>query len=701
MSSTIQESTACDSVTQASSLADTCDQIIRGKIPNLLRLYLNPYVAQACHCLSAYIKENWSAQYSSTNFQVFLANSLEEALSGAVKLARYICNATGYANAGIILDPSSRLEHFASTQIAGQGGIQFIPELGIVSDASILTDKANECGFVALFHAQWKTLDTSTRKDLEDLQSQGLILIVITDREHLPSRDDHQDSFAPDIVVFDESFVNHEVPLGSFAARKDLYEYWNRRGMATFHSTTYQPNTISSLHLMNCLRANDPALVERYEPVLGRIENDLTYRKEMFRDLYSPSLTKLIELVGFDQENLSVDGHYVVDAGRKVFDGVAGVACSVRGHNPPSYLEDVAKLPSYEESRTELDDRLHKLSGLAHAVPAVSGASAVEHALKLALACQYPRDYVLALQGGFGGKTLFALTGTWKEKLKAGLTPLYPNVVYVDPFANDAVDALESAFTQYPIGVVQCELIQGVGGVRPIPEKVIHKIDELRNMNDTLLFVDEVQTGMYRTGPFVHSQDVGIQPDLISVGKAASDMMFPFAMTLYGDKVHGMLQSRNCNMADIFRTRFGYEFGYKTMLNTLVQAEQNELESQIRSRAELFEKLLKESLGTSGNVVDVRTFGLLIGIELKPARVPISALKKLIPRLYLLGMLHHTKFPMMMGFCQYDPYVLKFTPPLSVTEEEVHQLCDAISSVLSTSWPGLVRKTLTRKLFAL
>ena len=699
MSSTIQESTACDSVTSAPSLAETCDQIIRGKIPNLLRLYLNPYVAQTCYCLSTYIKTNWATSYSSTDFQVFLANSLEEALSGAVKLARYICNATNSANAGVLLDPKNRLEHFATTQLAGQGGICFIPDLEVISDVADLAEKAKMSGFVAMFHSEWRSLDASIRQCLEELQTQGAKLIVITDQGHLATCEDRQDTFAPDIVVFDESFVNHEVPLGSFAARKDLYDYWNRRGMATFHSTTYQPNTISSLHFLNCLRTQDPEFFDRQQPVLDKIGNDLDYRKEMFRDLYSPSLTKLIELVGFDQEKLCVEEHYVDDAGRKVFDGVAGVACSVRGHNPPTYLEDLGKLPSTEGSRSELEDRLHKLSGLAHSIPAVSGASAVEHALKLALACQYPRDYVLALRGGFGGKTLFALTGTWKEKLKTGLTPLYPNVVYVDPFASDAIDALDSAFAQYPIGVVQCELVQGVGGVRPIPEKVIRHIDELRSKNDTLLFVDEVQTGMFRTGPFVHCQDVGIKPDLISVGKAASDMMFPFAMTLFSDQVQHVLQSRACNMTNVIRTRFGYEFGYKTMLNTLIHAEQNGLDAHIRSRAELFEKRLKENLGTTKNVVDVRVFGLLIGIELKPARVPISALKKLIPRLYLLGMLHHTEFPMMMGFCQYDPYVLKFTPPLSVTEAEVHQLCDAISSVLSTSWPGMITKALSHKLF--
>ena len=62
---------------------------------------------------------------------------------------------------------------------------------------------------------------------------------------------------APDIAVFDESFVNHEVPFAAFTARKRYFDHWNRPGKSTFHSTTFQPNTIASLHFMRCLAVED------------------------------------------------------------------------------------------------------------------------------------------------------------------------------------------------------------------------------------------------------------------------------------------------------------------------------------------------------------------------------------------------------------------------------------------------------------
>src|SRR5262249_2184698 len=155
------------------------------------------------------------------------------------------------------------------------------------------------------------------------------------------------------------------------------------------------------------------------------------------------------------------------------------------------------------------------------------GASAVESALKIALVAQFPRRHVLALKSGFGGKTLFALTGTWNATYKENIDPLYSDVSYVDPFAADAIAQIDAALARHAIAVVQGELIQGVGGVRRVPEAVIRHLAAGRDRHGYLLLIDEVQTGMHRTGPFALSHAMGLNPDLLVVGKAISDMMFP------------------------------------------------------------------------------------------------------------------------------------------------------------------------------
>jgi acetylornithine/succinyldiaminopimelate/putrescine aminotransferase len=430
------------------------------------------------------------------------------------------------------------------------------------------------------------------------------------------------------------------------------------------------------------LETSAPEFIRRHSSTLRRIEQDVSYRKSIYRNIYSPSLAKLISATRMDQKPMHAAGHYVELPGRKLFDCVAGVACSIRGHNPPSYIVELEETGDVEDCHEELRRRLQVLTGLPHFVPAVSGASAVEHALKIALAAQYPRDCVLALQGGFGGKTLFALTGTWKHSLKSGLAPLYPNVAYVDPFAADATGALEAAFAKFPIGVVQFELVQGVGGVRPVPPAVLDALVRLRQRHDCLLFVDEVQTGMFRTGPFVRSMELGIRPDVLTIGKGTSDMMFPCAISLHTEAVQQRLQERSCSLLQTLTARYGYELASRTLLGTLRRAEAEELGERVSERGDLFAALLAEQLQCCSAVRGVRSFGLLIGIELETSGLPHHGLKRLLPQLRLLAMMNHHTFPVVAGFCQYEPNVLKLTPPLSITEDEVRRVCETIASVL-------------------
>src|SRR5262245_2103915 len=99
-------------------LADTYRQILREQVPNLFRLYLNPYVAQACFCLDRYVRTTWAAHPEPEAFQTFLANCFDEALSGAIKLARYCASVAGRPTTGLVIGGEG-LGPFASAQVAG------------------------------------------------------------------------------------------------------------------------------------------------------------------------------------------------------------------------------------------------------------------------------------------------------------------------------------------------------------------------------------------------------------------------------------------------------------------------------------------------------------------------------------------------------------------------------------------------------
>ncbi len=683
-------------------LAVACEQILAEQIPNFFRLYLNPYVVQTCYCLSRYVQTAWpSHPDASAPCQSFLANSLTEAVSGAIKLVRFNAHARRRSSAGLILDTDGRLRHFAFLSLANGESIELIPGLTVAQSPDEL---AGACasgasfGFVVLMATPSAELDRYRETLQQLLRKQSPWIIICVDRPALHAL--RQGSvglageLAPDMVVFDESFVNRELPFAAFTARKDLFTHWNLPALSTFHSTTFQPNTVSTLHFLNCLRQADPAFHAAERPVLERIRHDPAYCLSLLAELYSPFLAKTIRTLGFDTLNARATGHSVHVGGRELFDGVAGVACSIRGHNPPSYLTELQSGPADEELVPALSRRLRAMTGLGCLLPAVSGASAVENALRIGLAAQHPRKYVLAFKGGFGGKTLLALTGTARASYKENLNPLYQHVLYLDPFAPTVLEDLERSLRDYPVAIVQLELIQAVGGVRSLPLRLLRYLQEQQQRWGYLLFVDEVQTGMYRTGPFHLCEKMSLEPDLLTLGKGTSDMMIPFSLTLYSTAIQRRLEQVCPALAEDLCWRAHYPAAYRGVLNTLNRAEKIGLEEQVARLGALFSRLLSEQLSGCRAVQEVRVHGLLIGIELRTTGLARRWLKKRIASLYLLNMLRHASFPVLVGYCQYEPNVLKLTPPLSITPEEAAQVCQTIGSALREPLFKLLPRTL-------
>jgi acetylornithine/succinyldiaminopimelate/putrescine aminotransferase len=712
-----------------SLLAETFEQMLRDQEPNFLRLYLNPHVAQACFCLDRYVRTTWTAPPASIqrrrhaageDFQSFLANGLEEALSGAIKLARYSQQTIGRRPAGLLFDPADRLRGFVSAELAEGGRVEFLPGLRVFGKDRLCREPgtlglegAAEDGLDEVGAAVVSPLvlvagaDDLLNKHAETIRLLGrrhaTLVITCVDRESLATLRRGSggilNEIVPDIVVFDESFADRAVPFGAFTARTSLFACWNRPGKSTFHSTTFQPNTISTLHFMRCLAREDPDFHGRYRDDFEVVLTDLSRRGDWFRRYYNPSLYRLIRAAGFNTADVRAAGSSVVVDGRSIFDTVGGVACSIRGHNPATYADEMKTLASVPPRgtggeaaqsadanlavRAELGRRLRDLTGLGLFLPAVSGATAVENALKVALVAQFPRRHILALKAGFGGKTLLSLTGTANPSYKERVDPLYADVHYVDPFAPDAPAQIDALLERHSFAVVQLELIQSVGGVRRVPESVVRHLDEGRSRRGYLLLVDEVQTGMYRTGPFHQSWTFDLTPDLLLLGKGTSDMMFPFALTLYSDAVQDMLERQGSDLADSIKERYNYEQGYRTVVNVLRRGEDLAVSRQVDDAAALFTKLLNAGLASGKIVRDVRVFGLLIGIELDARRWPQRWLRKRLAALYLLSMLRHDQFPVLAGFCQYEPNVLKITPPLNASPDEIRRACATIVDVLS------------------
>src|SRR5262249_12103225 len=200
---------------------------------------------------------------------------------------------------------------------------------------------------------------------------------------------------------------------------------------------------------------------------------------------------------------------------------------------------------------------------------------------------------------------------------------------------------MDEVLKRYPVAVVQIELIQAVGGVRKIPDPVLRFLAEQRQQRGYLLLVDEVQTGMFRTGPFALSHALGLAPDLLTLGKGTSDMMIPFALVLYSGQVQAQLDRAGSNLPAVIRQRHGYQLGYQTVLNVLRHAKSLRLAEWVAEAGALFSQLLGQELAGCKAVREVRIHGLLMGIELETRRWPQCWLRKRLFWPYLSAMLRH------------------------------------------------------------
>lgn len=677
------------------AILETAEQLIRLRIPNFLRLYLNPWVGRTCVVLSELVRQFFPSTSLGPRYPTFLANSGEEALSGAIKLTRfshYLKGQTGPCSVALLGDRwpvgfaelCLSLRSDLNSDDSADARLELIPAVHTLSPQH--PDRLADYHTVVIRLGEAAESNADLTKALQSFRSlPGRQLIVVTESTDLQSATTTSlRDLSPDIVVFDESYTQRQVPFGAFSARPDLYAAWMKRGMSAFHSTTFQPNTISTAHFLKCMELLAPQLMQNLHEELEALLLDHRQLRRTYRELFSPSLERLITAAGFDEEEVTAAGHYVRVGSRRLFDGIGGVACSLRGHNPEDWQNEIRDTNSME-ARDTVQRILNDRTGLRHHVPAVSGASAAENALRMALAAQWPRKHVLVLRGGFGGKTLLALTGTEKRRYRIGIDPIYPHVSYLNPFSSDAVDQLNRICREKDIAVIQLELIQGVGGVREIPTALLEAISELRRQQGFAVFVDEIQTGMFRTGPFLRSAVRPLTPDFITIGKGVSDMMFPFALTLYSDRMQYLMQTRCPELPQKLSLSSSYETGYRCLLNTLLLEQHQNLEQHVYESGAMFRVMLREHIGRTPLVRDIRAFGLLIGIELDvssslPGRAGLN-----IPQLVMLKMMNDPVFPLLMGFCQYEPNVLKFTPPLSIRPEEVELCCRTIASAVKTS----------------
>ena len=354
--------------------------------------------------------------------------------------------------------------------------------------------------------------------------------------------------------------------------------------------------------------------------------------------------------------------------GRKYLDFGSGISVNALGHSHPKIVEAVQKQAEtlshvsnlyHTAPHAELAEKLCQVSFADKVFFSNSGAEAVEASLKFAR--KYARDKfggektkLVAFSQGFHGRTFGALSVTAREKYQAPFRPLVPEVEFV-PF-ND-IAAAQQAIDASTCAVI-LELIQGEGGINPAEQQFVAAVQKACSENNALLIVDEIQTGMGRTGKLWAYQHYNIQPDMMTLAKALGGGL-PIGATLMTDAV-----AETIGAGDHGSTFGGGPVAASAALAVLeTVCSQSLLDHVQEMGAYLKDQILSLKLAT---LVEIRSIGLMVGIELT---VEVDSFYK---NAHKHGILLLTA----------GSHVLRLLPPLMITRNEIDQFISSFGNLM-------------------
>jgi len=358
--------------------------------------------------------------------------------------------------------------------------------------------------------------------------------------------------------------------------------------------------------------------------------------------------------------------------GREYLDFVAGIAVNVLGHAHPDLVAAIQKQAQqllhasnlyYTEPQTKLAKALVEHSFAKKAFFCNSGAEANEAAIKLVRRYAHQkygaeRYEIITMLQSFHGRTMATLTATGQDKVQQGFEPLLPGFTYV-PFNN--LSAVEQAMSGRTAAVM-LEPVQGEGGVHVADKSYLKGLRELCRSRDILLIFDEVQTGMGRTGALFAYEHFGVAPDIMTLGKGLGGGL-PIGACLATDEAAAAF------VPGTHASTFGGNpltcAAGLAVVRTLLEGR---LLEQGRRMGEYLGKGLQDLKDRLPIVKEVRGLGLLQGMELTVDG------KSVVTDCLARGLLIN---------CTVDR-VLRFVPPLVITQTEIDRLLDVLSQVLGT-----------------
>ena len=365
-------------------------------------------------------------------------------------------------------------------------------------------------------------------------------------------------------------------------------------------------------------------------------------------------------------------GAYVWDdSGKKYLDALSGIAVCSLGHAHPAitkaiceqaatliHTSNIYRIPAQEE----LAEKLCALANMDCTFFSNSGAEANEAAIKIARLYGHQKNIetptIIVAEGSFYGRTLATLSATGNRKIQAGFEPLVSGFARV-PY-NDADAIREVAKNNRNIVAVLVEPIQGEGGINIPDSNYLNEIRNICDEHDWLMILDEIQTGVCRTGKWFAHQHNGIAPDIMTVAKALGNG-FPIGACLAKGKAAHVFKPGNHGS-----TYGGNPLACHVALAALSTHEKEDTNSQAKEMGNYISSQFKAVFEDTAEVVAIRSLGMMIGIELDR---PCTELVGIAIENNLLINITADK-------------VIRLLPPLNLQKEEADELVSTLTQIV-------------------
>jgi len=364
------------------------------------------------------------------------------------------------------------------------------------------------------------------------------------------------------------------------------------------------------------------------------------------------------------------EGSYLFDAdGSRILDMFPGWAVSGIGHCHPKVVEAIRTQAGellhidntfYSEPQGRLGKMLSDRAFGGKCFFCNSGAEANEAAMKLARLHTPKEKYkFITAEGSFHGRTFATVTATAQPKYHEGFLPLLPGFIYV-PF-ND-IAALEKAFSD-EVAAVMIEPIQGEGGINVATEEYLQTIRRLCDQSGAVMILDEVQTGMGRTGKWFGYQHSNVVPDIITMAKALGGGMAIGAMMAAREIADCLVPGKHAS------TFGGNPIACAAAIAVIEAIEQENLLENTRRLGAYAKQQLGRLKDKHDIITEVRGTGLMIGVQLASPGAWI--VDRCLERGLRINCTNNT--------------ILRFMPPMIVTKEQLDEAIDILDAVLSES----------------